>query len=89
VHFDGLVNCFFLSEYFLKLRKQGCGVPVKRETRSSWTGLLSWPNAMNANSTLPGTDISDIPVSELPTVYRTYTVKDFLIGLAICLGVLL
>ena len=35
------------------------------------------------NSTLP---IDSTPVSDLPTVYKTYSTTDFLIGLFICLG---
>lgn len=41
------------------------------------------------NSTL--TDVPDVgstPVADLPTVYKTYTATDFLIGLFICLGAL-
>lgn len=34
------------------------------------------------NSTI----IDNTPVSELPTVYKSYSAADFLIGLAICLG---
>lgn len=31
-------------------------------------------------------NIDDTPVSELPTVYKSYTTGDFIIGLAICVG---
>lgn len=31
-------------------------------------------------------DVGSTPVQDLPTVYKTYTATDFLIGLFICLG---
>lgn len=53
------------------------------------TQTLNSTLGLEGNGTVsasPTPDIDSTPVSELPTVYKTYTTGDFLIGLAICVG---
>jgi hypothetical protein len=64
------------SEWKRAATLEGCSIPVR---------LTLSHNALSRamNATLP---IDSTPVSDLPTVYKTYSGTDFVIGLFICLG---
>lgn len=42
--------------------------------------------AVEASAAMNSTLVDDTPVADLPTVYKTYSSTDFVIGLFICLG---